>query len=80
MLYNGGGAERDTAIAVQYFTKSAELGNAHAQYMFGKLYLKDGNVDTVRLALQWLQRVADKGSVPAQYALGKCYRDGTHVA
>lgn len=31
--------EKDTASAVEWFTKSAERGNPYAQYMLGKLYL-----------------------------------------
>lgn len=38
-LIKGEIMEKDTAIAVEWFTRSAERGNPHAQYMLGKPYL-----------------------------------------
>jgi hypothetical protein len=80
MLYTGTGTEKDTAAAVVYFEKSARLGNIHAQYMLGKIYLDaDSGHENIEQALRWLAKSADSGHDGAQYALGKLYRDGNHV-
>lgn len=80
MLYTGTGTEKDTAAAVDYFEKSARLGNVHAQYMLAKIYLDaDSGHENVEQALRWLSKSADSGHDGAQYALGKLYRDGNHV-
>ena len=50
----------------------AESGDAHAQYLIGKLY-RDGDVlipDSVN-AQYWFSKAAQQGLVHAQYALGK---------
>ena len=65
-------ADRDRATA-QLINK-AEVGDAGAQYLVGKLY-QDGPVlisDSVE-ARYWFDLSARQGYVPAQYALGKLY-------
>lgn len=80
MLYTGTGTEKDTAAAIEYFAKAAKLGNVHAQYMLGKIYLDTGSGhENVEKALAWLAKAADNDNALAQYALGKLYRDGNHV-
>ena len=62
--------EKDTASAVEWFTKSAERGNPYAQYMLGKLYLtgKEIPYDEER-AVHWLTRSAEQDNQYAQYLL-----------
>jgi TPR repeat protein len=80
MLYTGTGTEKNVEAAVEYFEKSARLGNVHAQYMLGKVYLDaDGSHMNPEKAVLWLTKAADNGNSMAQYALGKLYRDGGHV-
>ncbi|ACV62376.1 Sel1 domain protein repeat-containing protein [Desulfofarcimen acetoxidans DSM 771] len=80
MLYTGTGTEKDVKAAIEYFEKSARLGNVYAQYMLGKVYLdEDGGHRNPEKAVLWLTRAADNGNNLAQLALGKLYRDGEHV-
>lgn len=80
MLYTGIGTEKDIAAAIQYLAKAAKLGNIHAQYMLGKIYLDTGSGhENMEKALAWLAKAADNDNALAQYALGKLYRDGNHV-
>jgi len=80
MLYHGVGIEKDVAAAIVYFEKAARLGNVHAQYMLGKIYLDTGSGhENTEKALAWFTEAAGNGSSLAQYALGKLYRDGEHV-
>ena len=64
--------EKDTDVALQYFTAAAELGNPYAQYALGKLYLQGREVprDT-ETALRWLERSAAQGNVYVQYLLDR---------
>ncbi|MPM28368.1 hypothetical protein SDC9_74890 [bioreactor metagenome] len=80
MLYTGTGTEQDTAAAIDYFEKSAHLGNVHAQYMLGKIYLDvDSGHENIEQALRWLSKSADNGHDGAQYALGKLYLAGCDI-
>ena len=80
MLYTGIGTEKNIEAAIGYFEKSARLGNVHAQYMLGKLYLDEnnGHTNTV-LAIEWLTKASEGGNYLAQYALGKLYLLGESV-
>ena len=63
-------AERKSAVTE--LESLAESGDAHAQYLIGKLY-RDGDVlipDSVN-AQYWFSKAAQQGLVHAQYALGK---------
>ncbi|WP_088187927.1 MobP3 family relaxase [Desulfosporosinus sp. FKA] len=80
MLYTGTGTEEDLDTAIGYFEKAARLGNVHARYMLGRVYLdEDRGHRNSEKAVLWLTKAADNGSSPAQFALGKLYRDGSHV-
>lgn len=80
MLYTGTGTEKDVAAATTDFEKAARLGNVHAQYMLGKLYLDENSGHAnEELAVVWLTKAADGGNALAQYTLGKLYRDGGTV-
>ena len=78
MLHTGTGTERDNVLAAEYWEHAARLGNIHAQYALGKLWLENGTGDP-RQAVEWLEKAAKAGNGAAQYALGKIYRDGEHV-
>ena len=80
MLFTGTGTKMDVAAAIGYFEKAARIGNVHAQYILGKVYLdEDSGHRNSEKAVLWLTKAADNGNSPAQFALGKLYRDGSHV-
>ncbi|MBE7727870.1 MAG: SEL1-like repeat protein [Enterocloster citroniae] len=78
MLHTGTGTEKDDNAAAEYWEKSAKLGNIHAQYTLGKLWLEHGNGNPDK-AVRWIAKAADAGNATAQYALGKIYRDGEYL-
>lgn len=78
MLYTGTGTERNDNAAAELWEKSARLGNIHAQYALGKLWLEHGNGDPVK-AVGWLAKLVESGNAAAQYTLGKIYRDGEYL-
>lgn len=53
----------------QWLEKSAELGNARAQYNLGILYLSSQLFHDKEKAIFWLTRARDNGYVKAQEAL-----------
>lgn len=59
--------------AVEWYRKSAELGNAEAQCMLGEL------ADDFEEAVEWYLKAAEQGNADAQYELGVCYRYGDGV-
>ena len=78
MLHTGTGTEKDDVLAVEYWEHATRLGNVHAQYALGKLWLETGTGDP-KQAVEWLEKAAKAGNGAAQYALAKIYRDGEHV-
>ena len=78
MLHTGTGTEKDDVLAAEYWEHAARLGNVHAQYALGKLWLENGNGDP-KQAVEWLEKAAEAGNGAAQYALAKIYRDGDPV-
>lgn len=79
MLRDGVGTEKDVPAAMEYFEKSAKLGNVHAMYALAKLYLDSGERENIEKAIRWLTRSADGGNDLAQYSLGKIYLQGEHL-
>lgn len=73
--------EQDQQKALQYFHKSAELGNVAAQYWLGHAYHR-GNlvVKNVTLALEYLNKAADANNGEATYYVALMYRTGDEVA
>ena len=63
-------AERDNAV--ESMRELAEIGDVHAQYFMGKLYL-DGSlvIPDSEAAMNWFHKASTSGYAPAQYALGK---------
>lgn len=63
--------------AFQWIMKSAEQGNAEAQFHVSEMYsfglgVKENNIKST----QWLIRSANNGYAPAQYNLGKKWEEG----
>lgn len=69
----GGGTSMDSARIAQ----AARQGNAHAEYILGKLAYHRSDYEQ---ASYWLKRSADKGSDQAKAALGILYLYGRGVA
>lgn len=78
MLHTGTGTEKDDVLAAEYWEHATRLGNVHAQYALGKLWLENGTGDP-KQSVEWLEKAAKARNGAAQYALAKIYRDGEHV-
>ena len=67
-LYMGDGAVEDTAQAVRYFKKAADLGHSGAAYLLADCYLDGiGTEEKSRAkALEWLMAAAEMGHRQAQ--------------
>lgn len=74
-------AEQGDAAAMQWFRKSAERGNAEAEYHLGTCYaLGLGTATNQEEATEWYRQSAGRGNARAQYLLGLRYRDGTGIS
>ncbi|MEY8326040.1 MobP3 family relaxase [Lachnospiraceae bacterium 54-11] len=78
MLHTGTGTEKDDAEAAAYWERAAKLGNIHAQYALGKLWLENGSGNTAQ-AVRWITKAAEAGNAAAQYTLGKLLIAGEAV-
>lgn len=78
MLHTGTGTERDDEAAAAYWERAANLGNVHAQYALGKLWLETGGGNTAQ-AVRWITKAAEAGNAAAQYTLGKLCLSGEVV-
>ena len=66
--------KEDYEKALQLWTKSAEKGNAEAQYRLGRLYDRgEGTEENPVLALEWYTKAAEQGVEEAQTNLGALY-------
>ena len=64
--------EYDPSKAAEFLFESAELGNATAEYLYGKmLYYGDGVDKNAEKALEYLERAAKNGNTRAAYLAGK---------
>lgn len=63
-------------LAEEWYRKSAEQGNADAQYMYGKMCELYGENEQ---AVEWYRKSAEQGKADAQYSLGKMYDYGWFV-
>ena len=59
---------KDTAKAMDYFTRSAAAGNQYAQYALAKLYLEEHDQEH---ALYWFSQSASQGNRYAQFFLDR---------
>jgi len=67
--------------AVKCYRKTAELGDAGAQFNLGVCYANGDGVDEDKEeAVKWYRKAAKRGNLSAQFNLGECYKDGTGVA
>ncbi len=66
--------------AFDYYRKSAEFGNAKAQYELGWCYANSEGVEKdYKEAVKWYRKSAEQGYAKAQYNLGLCYAKGEGV-
>jgi len=78
----------DCATAIYWFTKAAELGDAHAQSLLGQLY-SDINTMTIQnctcaptdleKSVYWFRRASNQDDAEGHVGLGVAYRDGIVV-
>ena len=78
MLHIGTGTERDDEAAAVYWERAAKLGNVHAQYALGKLWLETGGSNTAQ-AVRWITKAAEAGNEYAAYRLGRLYLSGEEI-
>ena len=72
--------EKNSAKAVEWYRKSAENGNAFAQYNLGLCYEYGTGVTLSKAtAAKWYRKAADQGDADAQYKLGVFYENGYGV-
>ena len=80
ILYDeGAGIEQDSGMAIEWYRRSAEMGNADAQYKLGEFYYYGKGIEVKRnhpKALEWYRKSAEQGNAAAQYKLGDCYYCG----
>ena len=70
----------DKALAVQWFRKAADQGNAGGQFMLGNMYDNGQGVPKdYALAVQWYRKAADQGNAGGQFMLGNMYANGQGV-
>ena len=56
-----------------WYRKSADQGNAQAQYKLGNCYyFGHGVSENKQEAVKWYRQSADQGNAEAQYDLGQC--------
>lgn len=71
---------QDFSEAVKWYRKSAEQGDANAQYRLGRCYSEGKGVpQDFTEAVKWLAKAAHQGDASAQICLGVCYADGKGV-
>ncbi len=72
--------EQDTKLAVTWFRKAAEQGNASAQSNLGEMYYSgQGGVQDAKQAVVWWRKAAEQGDVEAQHNLGVMYYKGEGI-
>ena len=68
------------AAAVMWLTKSAEQGNATAQFILGACYNEGIGVEKdEKEAVKWYTKSAEQGDAMAQCNLGRCFEKGIGV-
>ena len=64
----------DYYAAFSWFTKSAEQGNADAQFGLGECYLNGfGTFQNYEESFKWYKKSAEQENAMGQYKLGDCY-------
>ena len=72
---------KDEKEAVKWYTKSAEQGNANAQYNLGVCYYNgQGVCKDEKESVKWYNKAAEQGLAAAQCNLGWCYEKEAGVS
>jgi len=80
MYGNGLGVPQDYMQAAKWYTKSAEQGNAGAQYNLALMYYKGQGVpQDYKQAVKWFTKAAEQGDADSQYNLALMYYNGQGV-
>ncbi len=76
----GQGVSENEALAIKWYRKAAEQGEAAAQYAIG-IHLEHGIgvVQSQTEAAQWFRKAAEQGNANAQYSLAGCFEFGAGV-
>jgi TPR repeat protein len=70
----------DTERSFYWYKKSAEQGNADAQFRVGVMYDNgQGVTEDKKQAFHWYKKAAEQGNVSAQFNLGSLYEEGAGV-
>ena len=68
-------------MAVYWYRKAAEQGNAKAQVNLGCCYENGEGVEKdMKQAAEWFRKAAEQGNTHAQFSLGSCYDGGLGIA
>lgn len=80
-MYNtGNGVAQDFYIAVKWYTKAAEQGDARAQCNLGRIYsIGQGVKQDYKKAFEWFVKSAAQNNMYAQENLGLMYKKGDGV-
>lgn len=75
VMYNHGlGFVKDASVAVEWFRKAAEQGDAPAQYNLALMIYEGAGVDkNPDMATEWFRKAAEQGYAPAQCELAIRY-------
>ena len=77
LMRGTGDTAGDFKKAAEWFQKSADQGNANAQYFLGSYYLAGLGVDkNLEKARYWSEKSAQQGNAAGQLALGSLYLGG----
>ena len=81
MYFRGDGVAQESATAVKWLRKAAELGSVVAQGNLGWMYREggDGVAKDTAEALKWFRMSADKGTPGSQHQLGWWFYRGDGV-
>lgn len=80
MYKNGHGVEQDYAVAMEWYKKAADLGNANAMNNIGWAYCHGiGAEQDYAAALAWYEKAVDLGNVSAMNNMGYMYQYGEGV-
>ena len=78
--YEGKETAQNYGKAVEWFKKSAELGDAVGQYRLGNCYFfEKGVTQDYTRAVEWYRKSAKQGCAQGQNNLGVCYEHGKGI-
>ena len=74
MYFEGNGVTKDKRLAITWYRKAAEQGNARAQCKLGEYYWCGKGVEVNKEeSTKWYAKAAEQGDAEGQYNLGYCY-------